>query len=193
MELLSFLVELSGRLSPEKQEESAMRSGWRIGFALALAVSLGGAAGGAPAGAGESEGEGFDRAARAEEVRQAELAFAASVMENRPERFAAMLADDAVFVGGGGVTRGREAIVEAWRGYFGENRPWFEWHPEVVELSADGSLGLTRGPWTIRTKDEKGAPVELEGLFNSVWRRQADGSWRVLFDAGCSPCPACGG
>ena len=137
--------------------------------------------------------EGFDRAARIEEVRRAELAFAASVTENRPERFAALLAEDAVFVGGGGVTRGREAIVAAWQGYFGEQRPRFEWHPEVVELSADGSLGLTRGPWTMQTQDAQGASVELRGLFNSVWRRQADGSWRVLFDAGCPPCPACAG
>lgn len=168
-----------------------MRSGWRIGFALALAVWLGGAAGGDPAQAGE--GDAFDRAARIEEVRRAELAFAASVMDNRPERFAALIADDAVFVSGGGVTRGREAIVEAWKGYFGEGRPWFEWHPEVVELSGDGSLGLTRGPWTMRTKDAQGAPVELQGLFSSVWRRQGDGSWRILFDTGCAPCPACGG
>ena len=170
-----------------------MRSGWRSVFALALAVSLGGAAGGSPAGVRAGEGAGFDRAARVEEVRRAELAFAASVTENRPERFAALLAEDAVFVGGGGVTRGREAIVAAWQGYFGEQRPRFEWHPEVVELSADGSLGLTRGPWTMQTQDAQGASVELRGLFNSVWRRQADGSWRVLFDAGCPPCPACAG
>lgn len=170
-----------------------MRSGAGIGLVLIVSVGAvaGGALGAAPARAGE--GEGFDRAARIEEVRQAELAFAASVMENRPERFAALLADDAVFVGGAGVTRGRESIAAAWQGFFGEGRPYFEWHPEVVELSGDGTLGLTRGPWTIRTKNAEGGEVELRGLFNSVWRREGDGGWRVLFDAGCPPCAACGG
>lgn len=134
----------------------------------------------------------FDRAARVEEVRQAELAFARSVIENRPDRFAAAIADDAVFVGAA-VSRGRAAIVEAWQGYFAEGRPQFEWHPEVVEVSVDGELGLSRGPWTIRTKGPDGREVELSGTFNSVWRRQADGSWRVLFDAGCGPCPRCAG
>ncbi len=133
-----------------------------------------------------------DRAARSAEVRAAEIAFAAAVMENRPEVFAAFLDEEAVFAGGDGVTRGKAAIIEAWKGFFGERRPSFEWHPEVVELSGDGTLGLTRGPWTIRFKDQEGREVERTGLFNSVWRRQADGSWRIVFDAGCSPCPACG-
>jgi ketosteroid isomerase-like protein len=26
------------------------------------------------------------------------------------------------------------------------------------------------------------------GTFNSVWRREADGSWKVVFDKGCPPC-----
>jgi ketosteroid isomerase-like protein len=133
----------------------------------------------------------FDRAARTEELRKVELAFAASVMENRPDLFAGYLDEEAVFVGGAGVRRGRAEIVEAWKGFFAEGRPDFEWHPEVVELSADGTLGLTRGPWTIRSRDKDGKAVEQTGTFNSVWRRQADGSWRILFDAGCAAC-ACG-
>jgi ketosteroid isomerase-like protein len=137
--------------------------------------------------------EPFDRAARTEEVRQAELAFAKSVMDNRPEAFASHLDEGAVFVGAEGVTRGKAQVVEAWAGFFAEGRPYFEWHPEVVELSADGELGLSRGPWTLRAKGKDGVEVERAGTFNSVWRRQADGSWRVVFDAGCAPCPRCGG
>lgn len=129
-----------------------------------------------------------DFAARREEVRRTELAFAAAVMENRPADFAALLDDEAVFVGGAGVTRGRDAIVAAWAGFFTEGRPYFEWHPEIVELSADGDLGLTRGPWTLRATAPDGTVREQSGLFNSVWRRQGDGSWRIVFDAGCA-CP----
>lgn len=133
----------------------------------------------------------FDRAARTAEVRAIENAFAASVMENKPEVFSSYIDENAVFVGGSGATRGRAAIVEAWKGFFAEGRPYFEWHAEVVELSGDGTLGLTRGPWTIRFKDKDGGEVEQSGLFNSVWRRESDGSWKIVFDAGCSPCPKC--
>ena len=156
-------------------------------FAL---VGLAGAPGARSAGA---PAQVDDRGARAEQVRQAELAFAKSVMDDRPELFAAHLDEHAVFVGSSGVTRGKAAVVEAWKGYFGDKRPFFEWHPEIVELSGDGELGLSRGPWTYRGTGSDGQPVEASGTFNSVWRRQPDGSWRVVFDAGCGACPVCGG
>ena len=146
--------------------------------------------------AGSSAGVAVDgsaeRAARTEQVRAAELAFAKAVLDDRPETFAALLDEGAVFVSGQDVSRGKATVIEAWKGYFGPGRPYFEWHPEVVELSADGNLGLSRGPWVIRTKDKEGKEVEIRGLYNSIWQRQADGSWRILFDAGCSPCPTCG-
>ncbi len=135
---------------------------------------------------------GAERAARIEQVRASEIAFAKSLMDDKPEAFEALLDDGAVFVSGKNVSRGKAAVVAAWKGYFGPARPYFEWHPEVVELSADGNLGLSRGPWVIRTKDKEGKEVEIRGLYNSIWQRQADGSWRILFDAGCSPCPTCG-
>ncbi|GMU67410.1 MAG: hypothetical protein AMXMBFR36_36840 [Acidobacteriota bacterium] len=135
--------------------------------------------------------EDFDRAVRVDEVRRAELAFAATVAEDRPRVFAAMLDEAAVFVSGSEVTRGREAIVAAWQGFFGPDRPLMTWQPEIVEISADGELGFTRGPWRLRGVGEDGRPFERNGVFNSVWRRQADGGWKIVFDAGCAACPPC--
>jgi len=134
-----------------------------------------------------------ERARRAEEVRQTELAFAASVRDNRPDLFATFLDPDTVFVGSSGATRGAAAVVAAWAGFFAEGRPYFEWHPEIVELSGDGTLGLSRGPWVLRGKNAQGVEVERKGTFNSIWRRQADGGWKIVFDAGCDPCPKCEG
>lgn len=134
-----------------------------------------------------------ERERRIEEIRRAELAFAATVAERRLEAFAAMVADDAVFLGARGeVARGRDEVVAAWRGLFAADAPDFRWHPEIVELSGDGTLGLSRGPWTVRGRDPQGNPFERGGTFTSIWRRQADGSWRVVFDAGCGGCPDCG-
>jgi ketosteroid isomerase-like protein len=146
--------------------------------------------------AGSSAGVAADadaeRATRVEQVRAVEIAFAKSLLDDKPEAFAALLDPGAVFVSGQNVTRGKAAIVAAWKDYFGPDRPYFEWHPEVVELSADGTLGLSRGPWTIRFRDKEGKEVERKGLYNSIWQRQPDGAWKILFDAGCSPCPTCG-
>ena len=128
-----------------------------------------------------------------EQVRRAELAFAATVAGKRPEEFAAMIDETAVFLGARGeVARGRAEVVAAWQGLLGADAPEFVWHPEIVELSGDGTLGLSRGPWTLRGRDPQGNAIERTGTFTSIWRRQADGSWRVIFDAGCGPCPDCG-
>jgi ketosteroid isomerase-like protein len=132
-----------------------------------------------------------DRAALTEQVRAAEIAFAKTVADDDIEKFVTFLDADAVFVSGMKVTRGPAAIVEAWAGSFGPGAPEFVWRPEVVELSPDATFALSRGPWTIRTTDKRGRVKEITGVFNSIWRRQADGSWKVLYDAGCPPCPDC--
>lgn len=165
--------------------------GPRLG-ALLTALSLGmlGAAS-AVAAEGPPPAAGGSREALIEQVRQSEIAFAATVAARDKMRFAAMIAEDAVFVGSNGATRGRDAIVAAWAPFFEPTAPEFVWHPEIVELTEDGTLGLTRGPWSIQGKDAQGKQVEQSGTFNSVWRRQPGGGWLVTFDAGCSPCPKC--
>jgi uncharacterized protein (TIGR02246 family) len=151
-----------------------------------MGVALGGAGFAGAEGLTEAE-----RAKRIDQVRQAEIAFAATVPAKDTMRFAALIDADAVFVGAGGPTRGRDAIVRAWAPFFAADAPEFTWRPEIVELAGDGTLALTRGPWTMRGKQPEGGVATQSGSFNSVWRRQADGGWKVVFDAGCPPCPLC--
>ena len=54
----------------------------------------------------------------------------------------------------------------------------FSWRPEVVEVLDSGTLALTSGP----VRDPTGKQT---GTFNSIWRREPDGRWRVVFDKGC--------
>jgi hypothetical protein len=48
----------------------------------------------------------------------------------------------------------------------------------------DGKLALSRGPYKYTEKNEEGEDVDYWGTFNSIWRLQDDGSWKVVFDAG---------
>lgn len=127
-----------------------------------------------------------------EQVRAAEVAFAASLAAKDRVTFAGMIAEDAVFLDGGGSSRGRAAIVAGWEPLFAADAPEFRWHPEIVEISAEGALGLTRGPWTMKGVRPDGTRFDRKGVFTSIWKRQPDGSWLVTFDAGCPPCPECG-
>lgn len=118
-----------------------------------------------------------------EQVRAAETAFAATMAARDHAAFGTFLADEAVFFGGKGPLRGAAAVSAAWQRFFeGEPAP-FSWRPETVEVLESGTLALTSGP----VFDPEGAQFSV---FNSVWRLETDGRWRVVFDRGCPPCEA---
>jgi ketosteroid isomerase-like protein len=116
-----------------------------------------------------------------DQVRAAETAFAKSMADRNPAAFAALVADEAVFFGGKGVNRGKAAVVADWKRFFEGAAAPFSWSPAEVEVLASGNLGFTSGP----VLDPKGNRI---GTFNSVWQRQSDGTWKIIFDKGCPPC-----
>lgn len=63
-----------------------------------------------------------------------------------------------------------------------DNPTILTWEPEVAEVSASGELGYTSGPYQV--KPNRGAEPVGFGHYVSVWKRQADGSWKVLLDIG---------
>ena len=117
----------------------------------------------------------------AAQVRAAETAFAKSMADRNLAAFTALLADDTVFWGGKGVLRGKAAVAADWKRFFDGPAAPFSWAPSEVEVLTSGTLGYTSGP----VYDPKGNRI---GTFNSVWQRQADGSWKIIFDKGCPQC-----
>lgn len=116
----------------------------------------------------------------AEQVWDAETAFAATMAERDLAAFRSHIADEAVFFTGR-VLRGAEEIAAGWSPFFeGESAP-FSWEPEQVEVLDSGTLALSSGP----VFDPEGNRI---GTFNSVWRLEPDGNWKVVFDKGCPPC-----
>lgn len=61
-----------------------------------------------------------------------------------------------------------------------------EWEPLFADVSDDGSLGYTWGYLKITAppKDGKGDPRITLGMTLTIWKRQADGSWKWVFDGG---------
>ncbi len=118
-----------------------------------------------------------------DDARCREIAFSKSAENKDIEAFRSFLDGDARFVGGA-VARGPDEIVAAWQAFFADDGPAIKWRPQFVEVLEDGTLALTRGPFRMIAKDQDGNPVEHWGTFNSIWRKNADGEWRVVFDAG---------
>jgi ketosteroid isomerase-like protein len=124
------------------------------------------------------------RASNAElkqQVLDAERAFAATMQSRDHAAFTRFIADEAVFFSGPAVLRGRDAIARAWRQYYDKSKAPFSWEPEQVEVVQSGTLAYSGG--LIRDPDGKAI-----GRFNSIWRLEAPGVWRVVFDRGSDFC-----
>lgn len=118
-----------------------------------------------------------------DEVRNAELSFAKAFADRDQAKFFSLVLDDATFMGAGGTLSGKKAVMERWSRFFAMPKAPFSWAPDRVAVNAAGTIGLTAGP----VFDPNGNHV---GNFNSTWVKQADGTWRVLFD-GPGGAPAC--
>lgn len=115
------------------------------------------------------------------QVMETERAFARS-MANRDHRaFTSFLADEAIFFSGDSALRGKAAVAEGWRPFFESAAPPFSWEPDQVQVLESGALALSTGPVT-------SADGKVIGRFNSIWRREAAGEWRIVFDKGSPVC-----
>ena len=113
----------------------------------------------------------------ARQVADTERAFARSMADRDLAAFTRHLSAQAVFYHGATTLRGPDAIVAVWKAYYEGAAAPFSWAPDRVDVLADGSLAHSSGP----VRDAAGKRVSR---FNSVWRQEAPGVWRIVFDKG---------
>ncbi|MBB6144808.1 ketosteroid isomerase-like protein [Silvibacterium bohemicum] len=57
------------------------------------------------------------------------------------------------------------------------------WTPDGGRMSPAGDMGFTWGHYAGHGKDRNGNAVDTGGRYMTVWKRQADGTWKVELDA----------
>lgn len=140
---------------------------------LAAALSAASASSGAAA-------TGAARTNPANEVRDAETAFAGAFAARDAAKFASFLAEDAVFLSPPTVMRGPAEVMSQWSKYLEPKVAPFSWKPEHVEVNAGGTIAFSTGP----IFDAKGTQI---AVYTSVWVRERDGRWKIQFDGpGCN-------
>lgn len=112
-----------------------------------------------------------------QQVFATERAFARTMADRDLQAFGSFLADETVFFGSKNVLRGKAQVTEAWAGFFSEPEAPFSWAPDQVEVLPSGTLAFSSGP----VRDPSG---KLISRFNSVWRLESPGVWRIVFDKG---------
>jgi ketosteroid isomerase-like protein len=122
-----------------------------------------------------------DPAVLARQVEDAERGFAKTMADRDHAAFSAYLAEDAIFFSGAKPLRGRAEVAAAWKRFFERPDAPFSWAPREVEVLASGNLALSTGP----VHDPRGKEV---ATYTSIWRLEAPGVWRIVFDKGNDAC-----
>ncbi len=60
------------------------------------------------------------------------------------------------------------------------------WTPTDAMMGPSGDMGYTWGHFEGHSKDASGNPVTVKGRYITVWKKQADGQWKVVLDAGAN-------
>jgi ketosteroid isomerase-like protein len=115
------------------------------------------------------------------QVMETERAFARTMAERNLAAFGTFVSEDAVFFSGPTPLHGKAAVVEWWARFYKAPAAPFSWEPEQVEVLASGDLALSTGP----VHDASG---KLIAHFTSIWRLEAPGRWRIVFDKGAEVC-----
>lgn len=114
-----------------------------------------------------------------EEIRQAEEDFAKMAKDKGiHDAFLSFAANDAVLQRGELII-GIKNIDKHLEKSTSKN---LSWSPDFVDVSATGDLGYTYGKYVFKYTDSIGNPLEDKGIFHTVWKRQADGKWKFVWD-----------
>jgi ketosteroid isomerase-like protein len=98
-----------------------------------------------------------------------------------------MYADDgAVLPPNGIAVQGRQAIQK----WLGEFPPISDFKLEPVDVDGRGDIAYARGNYSMTLSPPGVAPIRDHGKWVEVWRKQADGSWKMRWDIFNSDVPA---
>jgi ketosteroid isomerase-like protein len=96
--------------------------------------------------------------------------------------FAKWFAGDAVTLSNGQpAVIGQTAIAADTRWAASEYQ--LTWTPEGGRMSSAGDMGFTWGHYAGHAKDKDGNAIDRTGRYMTVWKKQADGAWKVEMDA----------
>lgn len=120
-----------------------------------------------------------------------EAKFAKDVAARGGPGFASWFADDGVALGNGAAPLiGKVAIAKS--ATWSPKDYQLTWTPTDALMGPSGDMGYTWGHYEGHSKDANGNPVLTSGRYITVWRKEADGTWKVVLDAGANDVPAAG-
>ncbi len=87
-----------------------------------------------------------------------------------------------IFPAGANTITGREMIKKHYEDQ--PNNTVLTWKPLKAGVSSSRDLGYTYGTYLFKYPDNNGHPAYSRGKYVTVWKKQADGSWKFILDIG---------
>ena len=133
-----------------------------------------------PAAAGET-----DIAASKQAIEAAENEQISAIGQKYLAGATGLYADDAVFIGGDGkMTSGKDAITADFKQFLADPAQKIDYTPGPKTFSSSGDMAYSTAAFTETFTDPRTKkPVTVTGTNLSVWRKQADGSWKLAADS----------
>src|SRR5256885_3053380 len=124
-------------------------------------------------------------------IAKAEADFEKARAERGLEGWLSFFADDSAdFVRGGPFTFTKDEMRQRLEKSF-DPADQLTWKPAKIDVAASGDLAYSLGNWQLKGKDPQGNDVTQTGKYITVWKKQKDGSWKVVADTGTvDPPPA---
>ena len=123
-----------------------------------------------------------------EQIMQADRDFNQATQANRAEGWNSYFAENAA-VPSTPPLAGKKAIAEHYQKVFADQNFTLKWEPTKAEVFPGGKMGYTTGKYVARFRDKAGTLMEQTGRYITVWRKQADGSWKIVTDTGSDDGP----
>src|ERR1019366_8506261 len=134
--------------------------------------------------------EGYERGRCAGHQRQRSC-LSKDAASKDPAKFASYYADDAtLMMPNEPILHGASNAKAAVGPMMQDQNFAFSFQGDKVEVSGD--LAYTQGTYSMTMTDQKGIPATDKGKYLTVWKKQADGSWKVIEDMFNSDLPAGG-
>jgi len=114
-----------------------------------------------------------------------EARFAKDVAARGGKAVVDWFADDGVLLGNGQAPEvGKVAIAKTMTWLAKDYQ--LTWTPTDAVMGPSGDMGYTWGHYEGHSRDANGNPVVTSGRYITVWRKQPDGQWKVVLDAGAN-------
>ena len=116
-------------------------------------------------------------------IMKADADWSAAIGTKDPNAFIAFVAADGTIMPPNNPAVGGTDAILAWSTEMFA-MPGFSvsWQASSAEVASSGDLGYTVGSYNFTGTMPDGTPMSDQGKYATVWKKQADGTWKVVVD-----------